>query len=50
MQKEDFQLVVDYVAANFDEGYLDTQKVGQGEYYYGASSVTWQLECKRIYA
>lgn len=29
MQKEDFQLVVDYVAANFDEGYLDTQKVGQ---------------------
>lgn len=38
MQKEDFQLVVDYVAANFDEGYLDTQKVGQGEYYYGASS------------
>ena len=28
----------DLVAANFDEGYLDTQKVGQGEYYYGASS------------
>ena len=26
------------MAANFDEGYLDTQKVGQGEYYYGASS------------
>lgn len=38
MQKSDFQLIVDYVTENFDAGYLDTQKVGQGEYYYGASS------------
>lgn len=38
MQESDFQMVVDYVAENFDKGYLDTQKVGKGEYYYGASS------------
>ena len=38
MDEADFQLIVDYVAVNFDEGYLDTQKVGKGEYYYGASS------------
>lgn len=38
MQEADFQLIVDYVTENFDPGYLDTQKVGKGEYYYGASS------------
>ncbi len=38
MESADFQLIVDYVTENFEEGYLDTQAVGQGEYYYGASS------------
>ena len=27
----------------FCEGYLDTQKVGQGEYYYGVKGSSWTV-------
>ena len=49
MQKEDFQLVVDYVAANFDEGYGYSES-GSGRILLWRKFCLWQLECKRIYA
>jgi hypothetical protein len=52
MTKPDYQIIVDYVKANIDEGYIDSY--GTAEFYYGFASyygnVSFRLSYRTSYA